>query len=92
VTDVFFLTADFLFGSIINTINKHLCSINKSIHQYIVMAIAARVRAGRAAIKERLTRHLPKTCYQSLPRAELSMALTGTQGLWSFALEISQAR
>jgi len=54
VTDVFYSIADILFGSIINTINKHLHSINNSIHKYVVMTIAARVRAGRAAIKEGL--------------------------------------
>jgi hypothetical protein len=54
VIDVFYSIADILFGSIINTINKHLHSINNSIHKYVVMTIAARVRAGRAAIKERL--------------------------------------
>jgi hypothetical protein len=32
VIDVFYSIADILFGSIINTINKHLHSINNSIH------------------------------------------------------------
>jgi hypothetical protein len=54
VPDVFYSIADILFGSIIKTINKHLHSINNSIHKYVVMTIAARVRAGRAAIKEGL--------------------------------------
>ena len=86
VTDVFYSIADFMFGSIINTINKYLHRINTSIHHNDDRSSCSSWPGGH---QRKVIRHLPNPCHQSVPRAELSMASTDTQEMWSFALEIS---